>query len=138
MMMQPQEVSPVFGNVLPVRVKLAAEWAMTMAHRSFPQIAGNSISIIVEPAPELRESEKEAWDAACELLTDYFSGNAIPDSAEELRHKALQIELQRRRVGQMIDCACKEKSKTQEADPHCVYCHGGGQCLILPVNQPKG
>ena len=106
----PQDNSPVFGNSVPARVKLAADWAIAMAQRSFPIIAVSGVGVTVETPPPLTKGEESSWDAACTLLHDYFSATGDIDGWEQIREKALEIELMRRNVGKIHACPCRMKT----------------------------
>jgi hypothetical protein len=126
--MQPMVVQQSSGNSVPARVQLAVDFSLAMARRANPLIAGNDVSIQVEPAAALSIAERNAWDSACVLIRDYFSGAiALSDADpwEKIQLDSSKTDADRRKVGKVVECmGCRGTG--------CELCKGTGKVLIIP------
>ena len=134
---QQQQAQPVpsyqIENSIPARIGLAMSVQHAMSKRLYPQIAIREMETLVEPAPALTKREIQVWDAASELLTDYFRGNSDMDIHEEAWLEAVQIETDRRRLGHLVICG-----GCQGQGGNCPSCEGSGKLFIMPApRQPR-
>src|SRR5207244_11440904 len=87
------------------RVELAFTFVTYMGHRIQPLVAVDNMGVIQsEPKPELSNAERGAFDAACTLLTDYFTGSMDLEHLELQRQAANNFELTKRCPGLVIPC----------------------------------
>jgi len=123
-------------NDAPARVRMAMNFALTMARRASPMIAVNDLHIEeVQPA-KLTKHEQAAWDASCQALTDYFNGKLSLDVFEDALVEGMDVETDRRRMGQRMVCGVCHGAKVlvdqNQVTRTCGLCEGAGMILVIP------
>lgn len=112
----------------PARVRAAMAFLGQLTDKTMTRIGVNDMSIEEFAGQNLTLPEKNAQDAACSVLVEYFLGNLQPDlweqRTEELRSKQGQSG------GVVIRCVGCGGHDNRES---CRLCHGTGQLAVYPV-----
>lgn len=115
-------------EIPPARVLAAMRFHQAITEKTDQQIAINDISIEEFDGQVLEVEEKQAFHAACQLLTAYFKGAMELDQREQLA-----IKEGNKGAGSFIHCPSCAGGRNRSPQHKCPLCQDAGSLLVYPA-----